>query len=122
MPALTPLALNPVPEGVTAETVTLEFPVLVTVIGKELVLPRFTLPKLRVVGLALRRKVAAIPVPLKGIANGEFVALLTRERAPVTDPAEAGVNTALKAVLLPTARVVGMARPDMLKPAPEAVA
>ena len=122
MPALTPLALNPVPEGVTAETVTLEFPVLVTVTGKELVLPRLTLPKLRVVGLALRRKVAAIPVPLKGIANGEFVALLTRERAPVSDPGEAGVNNTEKVVLWPAARVLGTGSPEMLKPAPETAA
>jgi hypothetical protein len=55
VPALTPLALKPVPEGVTEEMVTLEFPVLVMVTGKELLVPRLTLPKLSALGLADKR-------------------------------------------------------------------
>jgi hypothetical protein len=55
VPALTPLALNPAPEGVTPEIVTFEFPLLVKVTLIVLLLPSFTLPKLRLVGLAPSR-------------------------------------------------------------------
>ncbi len=57
MPALTPLALNPVPVGVTLtlEIVTFEFPLFVSAALEEPVFPTFTFPKLRVVGLAPSR-------------------------------------------------------------------
>jgi len=42
-----PLTLNPAPEDVTPEMVTLEFPELVRVTDDEPVLPRLTFPKLR---------------------------------------------------------------------------
>ncbi len=44
VPALTPLALKPVPVTVTLETVTFEFPLLVRVTASEPVLPTFTFP------------------------------------------------------------------------------
>ena len=99
VPALTPLALNPVPETVTVEIVTLEFPLFVSVAPSELFPPTFTFPKPRLVGFAPTRKVAATPVPLKEIASGELGALLTSETEPVTLPAELGVKTTLKVVL-----------------------
>ena len=122
MPEVTPLALKPAPETVTLEMVTFEFPVLVRLALSELLLPTFTLPKLRLVGFAVSTKVAVTPVPLKGIISGELGALLTSETAPVTLPAEVGANATLKVVLCPAAMVVGTGSPEMLKPAPETVA
>jgi hypothetical protein len=55
VPGVMPLALNPVPVGVTLEIVTFEFPLFVSVALKELVFPTFTFPKLRLVGLAPTR-------------------------------------------------------------------
>ena len=81
--ALTPLAVYPAPEALTLEMVTLEFPLLVKVTFSELLLPVFTLPKLRVVGLAARRCVAVTPVPLRLIPGGELGALLTKEMEPL---------------------------------------
>jgi hypothetical protein len=51
----TPVALNPAPDAVADEMVTLEFPVFVRVTVSELLLPSFTLLKLRLVGLAVSR-------------------------------------------------------------------
>lgn len=52
-PEDTPLAVKPAPPlVVTPEIVTFEFPLLVSVTLKELVVPSFTLPKLKLVGLA----------------------------------------------------------------------
>ena len=47
-----PLMLKPAPEAVAPEMVTLELPLLVRVTGNVLLLPAFTFPKLKVVGLA----------------------------------------------------------------------
>jgi hypothetical protein len=55
VPAFTPLALNPAPEDVTPEIVTLEFPVFVRVTLKLLLVPSFTFPKLKVDALAPSR-------------------------------------------------------------------
>jgi len=44
--------LNPVPEGATLAIVTFEFPLLVKVTFNVLLLPSFTFPKLKLVGLA----------------------------------------------------------------------
>jgi hypothetical protein len=51
----TPVALNPAPDAVADEMVTLEFPVFVRVTVSELLLPSFTLLKLRLVALAVSR-------------------------------------------------------------------
>jgi hypothetical protein len=52
-PADTPLALKPGPEMLTFEIVTLELPAFVSVAVRRLLLPVFTFPKLKLVGLAL---------------------------------------------------------------------
>src|SRR2546428_2533243 len=122
VPALTPLALKPVPLAVTLETVTLEFPVFVSVALKEPLPPTFTFPKLRLAGFAPSRKVAATPVPLSGIVRGEPGALLTKEIEPVTLPAVVGAKAALNVVLPPAASVSGRDKPLMLNPVPEALA
>ena len=121
VPAFTPLALNPVPEGVTLEIVTLEFPLLVKVTLNVLLLPSFTFPKLKLVALAPSNWVAASPVPLNEMASGELGPLFTRETDPLTLAVEVGANATLKVVLAPAAIVVGVAR-LILKPAPDTLA
>jgi hypothetical protein len=81
-----------------------------------------TFPKLRLVGLAASKNVAATPVPVKGMAKGELGALLSSETEPVALPEVLGAKTALNAMLFPAAIVVGTARPVMLKPGPETFA
>jgi hypothetical protein len=80
------------------------------------------LPKLKLVGLAVSRNVAATPVPLRGMAAGEFGALLTRETLPVKLPVAAGAKATLKLLDWPTARVSGKVSPLRLNPAPLTVA
>jgi len=122
VPEVTPLALKLAPEAATLERVTFEFPVLVRLVLSELLLPKFTLPKLKLVGFAVSRKVAVTPVPLRAITSGELGALLTSETAPVTLPAALGVKSALNVALLPAAMVSGTVIPVRLKPLPDAVA
>jgi hypothetical protein len=55
VPEETPLALKPAPEMLIFETATLEFPELVSFTGRMLLALVFTFPKLKLVGLALRR-------------------------------------------------------------------
>ena len=122
MPEATPLALKPAPETVTLEMVTFEFPVFVKVTLEEPLPPTFTLPKLRLLGFAPSRKVAAAPVPLRAIVNGEPGALPTKETEPVTLPVVVGAKVVLNVVLPPAAIVAGTVRPVMVKPAPDTVA
>jgi hypothetical protein len=96
--------------------------VFVKVTLEEPLAPTFTLPKLRLVGFAPSRKVAAAPVPLRAIANGEPGALPTKETEPDALPAAVGAKAALNVVLPPAAIVAGTVRPVMLKPAPDTVA
>ncbi len=58
-PVEIPVALNPAPDTVTFDTVTLEDPAFVNVTESALLLPTFTLPKLKLVGLAFSETVAA---------------------------------------------------------------
>lgn len=53
---------------------------------------------------------------------GELGALLTTEMLPVTLPAAAGANLALRVVLWPTAKVTGRVSPLTLKTAPVTLA
>ena len=93
-----PLALKPAPEVLTAEMVTLEFPVFVTVTFCELLLPTFTFPKLRLEGLMPRVRVAAIPEPLRLTEVGEVGALLTIEMLPEAVPTNVGAKAAVMLV------------------------
>src|SRR2546426_12063160 len=76
--------------------VTLEFPVFVSVSLKERLPPTFAFPKLRLVGFAPSRKVAAAPVPLSAIVRGEPGALLVMEAVPLALPVAEGANCAVK--------------------------
>jgi hypothetical protein len=90
--ALAPLRLNPVPEAAMLETVTLTFPVLVTVSVCVAEVPVLTIPKLRLVVLNESAGVEATPVPLNGIVAGLLGALLSTDALPLAEPAEAGAN------------------------------
>jgi hypothetical protein len=57
----------PAPDIVTFEIVTFEFPPFVKTTGRMLLLPTFTLVKLRLVLLALRTSVAALTVRLAAL-------------------------------------------------------
>src|SRR5258708_3159721 len=120
--ALTPLALKPAPVTVTPEMVTLEFPLLVSVTGNPPLPPTFTLPKLRLVGLAPSKNVAATPVPLRARVRGGPGALLLMETLPLALRVAEGANCALNVVLCPAASVSGTDKPAMPKPVPEALA
>ncbi len=64
----------------------------------------------------------AVPDPLRATVIGEFGPLFTIETLPLTLPAEDGANFAVKDVLCPAPRVIGVVIPLTLKPAPDAVA
>lgn len=59
--------MYPAPEMVTLEIVTFEFPPLVKITGRMLLLPILTLEKLRLVLLALRMSVAAVTVSVAAL-------------------------------------------------------
>jgi hypothetical protein len=120
-PEVTPLLLYPVPVTVTPEIVTFEFPLLVSVVVNELLLPTLTLPKLKLDALNPSTRVAATPVPLSEIVVGELGALLTSVIDPVTLPAALGPNTALNVAALPAPMVTGAVIPVVLNPAPVTV-
>ena len=61
-------------------------------------------------------------MPLTGIVNVEFDALLLMETLPVKVPAEAGAKLAVKETFCPALIVVGNDKPAMPKPVPEALA
>jgi hypothetical protein len=121
-PELTPLTVKPAPETFTADIVTLEFPVFVKAALKSLLLPTFTLPKLRLDVLNVSSCVPATPVPLNAIVRGELGALLVSEIEPVALPAVLGAKTALNVAFEPVGIVSGVVRPVMLKPVPVTVA
>jgi hypothetical protein len=115
----TPLALNPAPVTVTVEIVMLEFPLFVSVDVSWLELLTFTVPKLKLVGFAASSRVAATPVPLRLIVNGEGVPLVVSVTDPLMVVAEVGVKMALNVALPPAAIVVDVVSPVMLIPVPD---
>jgi len=112
-----PLKLNPAPVTATLETVMLVPPVLVMVSDRDPLLPRLTLPKLRLVGLDASAP-GVTPVADSGTVKVEFVAVELRETLPVTAPAAVGANETVNVALCPPFNVNGVAIPLTLKPAP----
>lgn len=92
-PAGIPLAVNPGPEIVTLEIVTLELPELVNVTLRVELLPTFTLKKLRDEVLAVRVPGAGLTVSVAGLLVTEPAELLTStvNCAPVFEVVSAGV-------------------------------
>ena len=90
---LTPLKVNPVPDGVICEIVTLTFPVLLTPTDWEPLLPTVTFPKATEEGSAVSCATGtAVPVPLNTKLVGESDALLTNETLPLADPVVDGAK------------------------------
>ena len=110
--------LKAAPVTPTFEMVTLALPLLVSTTLSELLLPTFTLPKLKLVVLIPSTLVDATPVPLSGIDIGELGELLISVIEPDTAPAVVGANTALNVAFLPAAMVNGALMPEILNPAP----
>ena len=115
-----PDRLNPAPDAVACEMTVLAFPGLLSVMVAMPLLPTFTLLKLTLVGLIVSW--GCVPVPLSETDSGEFGALLTMEMLPLAFPAEVGANFAVNDVPCPAFSVIGVAKPLMLNPAPEALA
>jgi len=115
-----PVRLNPVPEALAAEMVTVAVPELLNVMVCVPLLPTSTFPKLKLEGLAV--SVPCTPVPLKAIAAGDPGALLVMEMLPDALPVDAGRNCAVKETLEPELIVCGKVKPVRLNPVPEAVA
>jgi hypothetical protein len=85
-----PVVLNPVPEAVIDEIVTVAPPPFVRLMVCELLVPIAMFPNASVVGVA--DNCGCVPVPVKGIVSGEFCPLLTIEMLPLALPADVGVN------------------------------
>ena len=94
------LMLKPAPVTLLAVMETAAVPVLesVTVVGA-LLLPTTTLPKLTLVGLAL--SAPCVPVPLRGIFNGEPGALLVIDTLPLALPVVVGAKVTVKVTFWP---------------------
>jgi hypothetical protein len=86
-----PLRLNPVPLAATAEIVTLDPPVFVTVSERDLFDPTCTLPKARLVGFDPNPP-AVTPAPESGIVSVGFVAVEVTVTFPLTAPADVGMK------------------------------
>ena len=101
------------PVTATCETVIADPPVLLSTSDLVLLLPTCTLPKLRLVGLAL-----IVPsegaVPVSETVSEGLEALLVMVSVPVGLPAVVGANTTLNDVLAPAAKVNGRVRPFTL--------
>lgn len=107
--------MNPVPDGVICEIVTLTFPVLVTATDCVPLLPTVTFPKATVDGLALNCATGAgAPVPLNARLVGESDALLTNETLPLIDPVAEGAKFTKTEVVAPAANVKGSVSPVAL--------
>jgi hypothetical protein len=113
---VSPLMLNPVPEALPAEIVTLAVPVFVNVTGIEALAPARMLPKFTLAGLA--DSFPCAPVPLKAIESVESVALLVIVIVPEEFPAAVGVKRVTKPVFSPEESVKGAVSPVMLNPVP----
>jgi len=78
--------------------------------------PTTTLPRFKVVGVAVNCPAVALPVPDKGIVKVE--ALEEIVMLPLTVPGDCGVKVPLKVALCPAASVTGVLIPLTPKPAP----
>jgi len=112
-----PLTLKPAPVIATLLTVTLELPVFLMISDRGAVLPTFTLPKPRLVGLAANAP-GVTPVADTGMVSVEFVAVEVTMRLPFTGPDAVGINDTVKVAFCPALSVKGVAIPLTLRPAP----
>lgn len=114
-----PLKANPWPFTVACVTLRLAVPEFWIVIVWVLLDPTATLPKATEVGTM--EICGCTPVPDRVIVVGEFVAVLSKVKLLVDDPAADGVKVAPIRALCPAAKVNGKAIPVGVKPVPAAV-
>jgi hypothetical protein len=96
-------------------------PVLVSVSDKFLLLPTWTLPNARPVGLAVSVP-CVTPVPESGMLKLGFDAFEVMLTLPLAAPLVVGEKSTVNDVLWPAVNVKGKDRPLKLNPAPLAVA
>jgi hypothetical protein len=101
--------------------VTAEPPVLVTVTATDLLPPTVTLPKLTLLGFAIREP-GVTPVPDNAMLRGEPGASETIAKLPVTLPPAVGANFTVNDTDWFGVNVTGRASPMIEKPVPVAVA
>jgi hypothetical protein len=111
-----------VPVAFTEEMVTFAFPLFVRITLSEVVVPSFTLPKLKFTGFAPNSTLGATPVPLNAIVSDEVGALLASVTDPETPPGVDGVKTTLNVAVFPAETVNGALNPEVLKPVPATLA
>jgi hypothetical protein len=116
-----PLKLNPVPLAAAAEMVRLDPPVLVKVSLNDFELLTWTLPKARLVGLAVSVPWVT-PVPESGMLRLGFEPVEVMLTLPLAAPLAVGEKSAVKDVLWPAASVTGKDSPLKLNPLPLAAA
>ena len=109
------------PLGVAAERVMVDPPVLVRVSERFALLPTCTLPKARLVGVAVSAP-GATPVPERGILRLGLDPLEVMVTLPLAAPAVVGANFTENDVLWPAVKVTGRVRPLRLNPVPVALA
>lgn len=117
--AARPVMLNPVPAALACEIATLAVPEFVRVTLTDPLAPTSRLPKLILVGFAVR--LPCTPVPLRAIDAVGLLAVLVIRMLPAAAPTVVGANCALKLVLWFAASVNGTDRPVALKPVPVAL-
>jgi hypothetical protein len=115
-----PLKLKPAPLALAAETDMLVPPEFVKVSDKLVLLPTWTLPNDKPVGVALNVPWAT-PVPLSGMVRLLLEAFELILTLPVAAPLVVGANCTVKDVLWPAVSVIGD-KPLKLKPVPLAPA
>ena len=96
--AVIPLTLNPDPLTPTAEIVTLDAPVFVTVSESVCLVATCTLPKLKLVGFEPKAP-AAMPVPVSAMVNVGFGASEVIVTVPLVAPVVVGAKATVKLVL-----------------------
>lgn len=114
-----PVMLNPVPDALPCEMVTLAVPELVKVTFTVPLAPTSKLPKLMLDGFAA--KLPCTPVPVSGTVTVGSLALLVIVMLPDAAPEVVGANCAVKLALWLAARVTGVESPTAVKPAPVAL-
>lgn len=121
--AVIPLNVNTGPLGEILEICTAAFPVFVSATCCVELAPTATLPKLRLVELALNKPVgAALPVPVKGTFRVGFVgSLLTIAMLPLTGPVVVGENVTVTCADCPALMVFGVVIPLIAKTLPVTV-
>jgi hypothetical protein len=110
-----------VPVALAAETDMLVCPEFVNVSDKLVLLPTWTLPNDRLVGVG-DSVPWATPVALSGIVKLGFVPFEVMFTLPVAGPLAVGAKSTVKDVLCPAASVTGLKTLNKLKPVPLALA